>query len=58
MRWAAFLAAATATGLTAGAQPQAPRLSETAAEAHARGVESHNARRLDDASREYSRRHS
>jgi hypothetical protein len=54
MRWAAFLVAATAAGLTAGAQPQAPRLSESAAEAHARGVEFHTARRLDDASREYA----
>ena len=38
-----------------GARSQAPPPSATAAEAHARGVEFHNARRLDEASREYAR---
>ena len=54
MRRAAFLIAAIATGLMAGAQSQAQLRSGTAAEAHARGVEFHNTRRLDDASREYA----
>jgi hypothetical protein len=46
---------ATAAFLTAGVQSPAQPTSETAAEAHARGVAFHNARRLDDASREYAR---
>ena len=54
MRWVVFLAAAIAAGLGAGAQSPARPPSGTAAEAHARGVEFHNARRLDEASHEYA----
>jgi hypothetical protein len=53
MRWLVVLSVVTAAGLTAGAQSQAQR-PVTAAEAHARGVEFHNARRVDEASREYT----
>jgi hypothetical protein len=54
MRWVGFLAAAVTAGLAVGAQSQARPPTGAAAEAHARGVEFHNARRLDEASREYA----
>ena len=46
---------AAAISLSSGVQSQAPPASETAADHHRRGVELHNQRRLDEASREYAR---
>jgi hypothetical protein len=55
MRWVGTFLASLIAGLAAEQQTPAPPPTGTAAQIHARGVEFHNARRLDEASREYAR---